>query len=105
MSDQKKQFIYVLKLTPSLIDPDNWTEIEERIVEKHFARLQELLQQGKLILAGKTAGEHNEKTFGIVILEVGSEAEAMTIMNTDPAVAEGIMTAQLFPYHVALIRS
>jgi uncharacterized protein YciI len=81
----------------------NWTEKEEKIVERHFAKLQELLKEGKLILAGKTSGL-DEKTFGIVILEVETEDEALNIMRNDPSVAEGIMEAELFPYDVALIR-
>lgn len=100
---KKKQFIYVLKLIPSLYNPNNWTEKDEEIVNRHFRKLQELLKEEKLILAGKTA-DQDEKTFGIVILEVESEEEAFNIMNNDPSVAEGIMTAELFPYHVALIR-
>jgi uncharacterized protein YciI len=47
----------------------------------------------------------DEKTFGIVIIEVESEEEALNIMNNDPAVSEGVMTAELFPYRVALIRT
>lgn len=49
--------------------------------------------------------ENEEKTFGIVILEVESEDEAQSIMKNDPTVAEGIMTAELLPYKVALIRT
>jgi uncharacterized protein YciI len=104
MANKKKQFIYVLKLIPHLIHAENWTEKEEEIVDRHFARLQALLKEGKLILAGKTSGL-DEKTFGIVILEVESEDEALSIMKNDPSVAEGVMTAELFPYHVALIRA
>lgn len=103
MTNEKKQFIYVLKLIPSLLNSNNWTEKEEKTVDRHFANLQKLLNEGKLILAGKTSGL-DEKTFGIVILEVESEAEALTIMKNDPAVAEGIMQAELFPYRVALLR-
>lgn len=40
--------------------------------------------------------------FGIVILEVDSEEEAIEHMKNDPAVKEGIMKAKLFPYRVAL---
>lgn len=47
----------------------------------------------------------DEKTFGIVIFEADSEEEAQLIMKNDPAVAEGIMTADLFPYRVALIKN
>ena len=96
-------FIYVLRPAPLLCDASNWTDREEEIVERHFARLQELLVKGKLLLAGKTSGL-DEKTFGIVILEVGSPEEAATIMNADPAVSEEIMTAELYPYSIALLR-
>ncbi len=103
MKKEKKQFIYVLKLIPHLLDESNWTEKEEKIVDRHFTKLQELLQEEKLILAGRTLNM-DEKTFGIVILEVESEEEAHAMMINDPAVAEGIMTAELFPYRVALIK-
>lgn len=103
MEQEKKQFIYVLKLIPTLLNEDNWTEKDEEIVSTHFNVLQELQRRGKLILAGRTLNM-DERTFGIVILEVDSEEEAQTIMKSDPAVSEGIMTAELFPYRVALIR-
>lgn len=103
MTIEKKQFIYILKLIPSLLIQEHWTEKEEKIVDSHFARLLALRNDGKLILAGKTSGL-NDKTFGIVILEVDSEDEALTIMRNDPCVHEGIMTAELFPYHVAVMR-
>lgn len=103
MSGDKRQFIYILKLIPPLLEEANWADGENEIVGRHFANLQRLLEEGKLILAGKTAGL-DEKTFGIVILEVASEEEAVTLMRNDPAVAEGIMTAELFPYRVALMR-
>lgn len=103
MKSERKQFIYVLKLIPSLLKAEKWTEREEKIVNNHFNKLQGLLADGKLILAGKTA-DLDENTFGIVILEVESEEEALNIMKSDPAVAEGIMKAELFPYSVALIR-
>ena len=103
MTNNKNQFIYVLKLIPSLLNEANWTEREEKIVDRHFAKLQELLNEGKLVLAGKTLGI-DEKTFGIVILEVESEEEALNIMKNDPAVLEGIMNAELFPYKIALIK-
>lgn len=100
---EKKQFIYILKLIPTLLNESNWTEKHEEIVSIHFSVLQGLHKDGKLILAGRTLNM-DEKTFGIVILEVESEEEAQYIMKNDPAVAKGIMTAELFPYKVALIK-
>ena len=98
---EKKQFLYVLRLVPELLDESNWTEQKEAIVGEHFARLQGLLAEGRLILAGRTLDDNPQ---GLVILEVGSEEEARELMETDPAVAQGVMTAQLFPYRVALSR-
>lgn len=98
---EKKQFVYFLRLAPRLLDSNNWGEKEEAIVERHFVRLQRLLADGRLILAGRTLTQDPN---GIVILEVDSEEEARDLMESDPAVEEGIMTAELFPYRTALIR-
>lgn len=103
MEENKSQFIYVLKSIPRLLDEENWTEKEEGIIERHFAYLQKMLAEGKLILVGKTGGL-DEKTFGIVIFEADSLHDASSIMNNDPAVAEGIMTADVFPYRVAIMQ-
>ena len=98
---KRQQFIYFLKLVPRLLDEKNWTKADSEIVDRHFARLQRLLGEGKLILAGRT--QDTDPT-GIVILDVASEDEARSLMEGDPTVREGIMTAQLYPYKVALIR-
>jgi uncharacterized protein YciI len=97
----KNQYIYVLNLVERLLDESNWTDKENSIVDEHFNVLQNLLEQKKLILAGRTL---NYDPFGIVILEVGSEEEARSIMENDPAVRFGVMTAELYPYRVALSR-
>lgn len=99
----KEQYVYVLSLIPRLYEPSAWTEAENAIVGDHFQRLQSLLAEGKLILAGRTANT-DEKGFGLVILEVENEGEARRIMEEDPAVVSGIMSAELFRYHAALVR-
>ena len=103
MADPTQQFVYVLRPVPALRDPEAWTEREERVVGDHFRRLQALLAEGRLILAGKT-NDLDARTFGLVIFEASSDEEARAIMASDPAVAEGIMTAELFPYRIALCR-
>ncbi len=102
MINEKQQYIYLLKLIPKLQDETNWTKEEEKIVERHYKSLQELKKDGRLILAGRTLSM-NEDSFGVVILQVNSEKEARILMENDPAVKEGIMTASLYPYSVALI--
>lgn len=95
------QYAYVIKLIPRLLDEKNWTDRENGIIERHFQTLQKLQAEGKLLLAGRTLTTTPEG-FGIVILNVASEAEARRLMENDDAVKEGIMTAQLFPFRVAL---
>ncbi|HEX6183551.1 MAG TPA: YciI family protein [Pyrinomonadaceae bacterium] len=102
--DGKKQFVYVLKLTPRLLDAKNWTEKDGQIVGRHFRRLQQMHREGRVILAGRTLNESDLSQFGVVIFEAESEDEARKVMEADDAVKEQIMTAQLFPFSVALIR-
>ena len=101
--NQKLQFIIVLRPVPRLLHLENWTEEDKKIVDDHIVQLKQLLSAGKLILAGSTV-ELNSTKFGIVILEVDREEEAREIMENDAGVKAKIFTAELFPYHVAMIR-
>ncbi|WP_377890820.1 YciI family protein [Alkalihalobacillus sp. R86527] len=94
-------YLYKLKLIPELVDANNWTEKENKIVSEHFNALQALLKENTLIMAGRTMND-DESAFGVVVIQTNSEEEAAAIMKKDPAVREGIMTAELFPYRVAL---
>jgi uncharacterized protein len=95
------QFLYKLKLIPELLVEENWTDRENNMVYEHFKVLQGLLKENKLIMAGKT-DNLDATTFGLVILQVDNEETARTIMENDPTVKGGIMTAELYPYSVAL---
>jgi uncharacterized protein YciI len=98
-----RQFIYVLRLVPRLYSDSNWTKEDNEVLERHFARFQEATKSGQLILAGRTK-EPGDKTFGVAIFEASDEAAARTFMQADPAVAGGLMTAELHPFAVALER-
>lgn len=99
-----RQFVYVLKLTPRLHDDAAWTDADKKTVGAHFAHLQAATKERKVILAGRTM-EPGDKTFGLVIFEAASLAEATEFMKSDPAVAAGVMTATVHPYAVVLQRS
>jgi uncharacterized protein len=98
-----KQFIYVLRLMPRLHADSAWTKEDKAVLERHFARFQEATKSGQLILAGRTS-EPGDKTFGIAIFEAVDEDAARKFMQEDPAVAGGLMTAELHPFAVALQR-
>lgn len=98
------QYLYVLKPVPRLHADSAWTEADSAAVGRHFRRLQQATADGIVILAGRTM-EPGDRTFGLVIFEAADEAAARAFMEADPAVAEGVMTATLHPYRVALQRS
>jgi len=79
------------------------TPEEDEIVSRHFAYLSDLTQKGLMILVGRTQNK-DESTFGIAIFEAQDEEAAREIMENDPAVENGVMTATLYPYKVALMR-
>jgi len=102
-SAKPKQFIYVLRLAARLHDEQAWTKEDHAAVDQHFNRLKEASERGQVILAGRTA-ESLDKTFGIVVFEAKDQEAALGFMNGDPAVLAGVMTAELYPFSVALER-
>jgi uncharacterized protein len=78
------------------------TDEESAVIEEHFGYLQALKAAGILILAGRT--QVDEGTFGITIFEAPDEVSARAVMETDPAVSAGVMSATLYPYAVAVAR-
>jgi uncharacterized protein YciI len=98
-----KQFIYVLRLVPRLYADSAWTKEDNAALQRHFVRFQQAAKSGQLILAGRTS-EPGDKTFGIAIFEAADEDAARKFMQEDPAVAGGLMTAELHPFAVALQR-
>jgi len=101
--EKPKQFIYVLHLAPRLFDDNAWTDQDKAAVQRHLANFKEAIKSGQLILAGRTL-ESGDKTFGVAIFEANDEAAARKFMEADPAVAAGVMTAELHPFAVVLER-
>lgn len=96
MPDQsKQQFLLVLEgARPTLIK--DITASEQKIVDHHFALLQEAHRQGKVALVGRC----DDTPLGIIILQVNSLQEAEAILDNDPAVRAGLMKAKLYPFTV-----
>lgn len=79
--------------------PDNPTPEESEIIAQHFNYYKHLHKAGTLILAGRT---QEPPHIGIMIFEAKDKAAAQTIVNNDPAIIEGVFTARLQPYSIAL---
>jgi uncharacterized protein YciI len=94
---------YLIVLRPTRIGmlTEGPTTEEAAIVARHLEYLQAQARAGKVRIAGRTT-EDNERTFGLVLLAAASEDEARAIMNADPAVAQGVMRAELHPFRLAV---
>ena len=76
------------------------TEEESRIVGEHYEYLKRLNAEGKLVLAGPSALPGD--TFGLGIFDQKERAEVEATIAADPAIAAGIMTAEIRPYRIAV---
>jgi uncharacterized protein len=96
------QFLYKIQPTRPAMLAEGSTEQEAAIVGQHFNYLKDLTEKGVVLLAGRTLNT-DESSFGIIIFEADSEEAAQTVVANDPAVRQGVMRAELFPYRVALM--
>ncbi|MGZ4443700.1 MAG: YciI family protein [Nocardioidaceae bacterium] len=77
------------------------TEEEDRAWGAHFERLQRLLADGVLVMAGPTLGRVNT---GVAVIEAADEESARRIMEEDPAIAGGFARGELRGFRVSLLR-
>jgi uncharacterized protein YciI len=77
------------------------TAVEAAVVREHFAYLKRLSEDGIVILSGRTQTT-DANSFGIVIFNADSDEAAEAIAENDPAVRDGVMRAEVFPYRIAL---
>ena len=77
------------------------TPEEEAVWGVHFERLQQLLAESVLVLAGPTLGRINT---GIAVFDAPDEDAARRIMEEDPVIAGGYARGELRPFRVSLLR-
>ena len=95
------QFLYRIVPTRLEMLVAGPTAREMQVIDAHFAHLQRLAAEGVVLMAGRTI-DTGVDTWGIVVFTATNLAEAETLMRRDPAIAEGVMRCELFPYRVAV---
>lgn len=94
------QYVYVLRPARIEMLTAGPTEREMQVLQDHVAYMKKLTSDQVLLLAGRTQN-NDANTLGLAIFQAPSESAAREIMNNDPAVRNGVMTATLFPYDIA----
>ncbi|MBZ5614992.1 MAG: YciI family protein [Acidobacteriia bacterium] len=96
-----QEFLYRLQLVRKDMLRTGPTESEQAVVAEHFAYLQSLNAQGVIIFVGRTLNP-DENAMGLAVFRAESEDAARRIMDNDPVVKKGVMTATLYPFKVVL---
>ena len=91
----KAYVLVILKTGPVKIENKALTD---SIFRGHLNNIGRLAKEGKLVVAGPL--KQNEKTYrGIFILNVKTLDEAKILLQSDPAVKEKLLEAELFQWY------
>src|SRR5262249_29471981 len=97
-----RQFIYVVRPTRLQMLTEGPTPEEGAVGKRHLEYLEGLAKRGVVLMAGRTQTA-DDKTFGLVVFRAESEDAARRIADADPAVAHGVMRAEVYPYRIAVL--
>lgn len=91
-----KSFIFVILKTGPNQSTD--THFINQSFRGHLDNINRLAQEGKLVVAGPL-GKNDNNYRGIFILNTASIEEARQLLQTDPAVAEGLLDAEIYNWY------
>ena len=97
-----QEFIYVVRPARAEMLSEGPTEIEQEIISQHFQYLERLVQEGRVLVVGRTL-MRDEGTFGLAIFRADDLASAVALAEADPAVLHGVMRVEVYPFRVALL--
>ena len=91
-----KSYVLVILKTGSTVTTDD--AFVASCFRGHLDNINRLEKEGKLVVAGPLAT--NEQQYrGIFIFDVATIEEACALLESDPAVEEGLLTADLFVWY------
>jgi uncharacterized protein YciI len=97
-------FIYIIRPVRLDMVSKGPTSFEQGVIAEHFQYLQQLVQEGRALIVGRTLVA-DDRTFGLVIFRADDAAAAQELAEADPAVARGVMTVEVLPFRIVLLSS
>jgi uncharacterized protein YciI len=99
-ADERGMRKYVLVLLRTGLYVAKSEDERARLFEGHFANINRLAEQGKLLVAGPM--EQNDQQYrGVFILSVSTISEAQAMVADDPTVASGIFLPAYFEWYAS----
>lgn len=93
-----REYVLVLLRTGPYVAQSE--EERARLFEGHFANINRLAEQGKLLVAGPM--EQNDHQYrGVFILNVATISEAQALVANDPTVTSGIFAPEYFEWYAS----
>jgi len=93
-----RQYILVILRTGPYVTQSD--EERARLFEGHFANINRLAEQGKLLVAGPIdQNDHNYR--GIFVFNVATIAEAQALVANDPTVTSGIFSPEYYEWYAS----
>lgn len=94
-------FLFVYRPSRLEMLTEGPNEAEQTAVAAHFQYLTQLHEKGDLAFAGRTQ-DAGPDTVGLAVVHADSLNEAQTLLDHDPAVAQGVFVGTCQPYAFAI---
>ncbi|MEL7422013.1 MAG: YciI family protein [Bacteroidota bacterium] len=95
----QQSFLYEITLFESFRHRSTWGDREHQIQKEHIAYLDSLTRASQLEIAG-IVDQGLENHTGLIILTADNYEAARQIIDNDPSVKMGMMSARLRPVHI-----
>ena len=95
-----KQWLYVLRPNRPEMLLAGPTATEAATVSRHAAHCDALGKEGVMLMVGRTQ-TNTPDTLGLAVFLAEDEQAARQVMESDPAIIEGVMSGTLYPYRIA----
>ncbi len=104
LTEDTKQFIYVLRYTSQFKQSLKWTNKENEIAREHVLYLKALMDEERGYMAGRTTNILDPDLFGIVIFDAPNLEDAKIIMQNDPLIKNDIMQGDISTFSIVFLR-
>lgn len=88
----------IVMLTTGTAKIEDKTKMNE-LMSGHMENIGKLAKEGKIVVAGPFSGKNQRDYRGMFIFNTNSKEEAESWVKTDPAVAAGVFSYEIFPWY------